>query len=247
MLAWADREGWRHGNPARGVDLPKVDAFEEIRWLEPDEVRALAEHAVDGPYRQLDAALYLTAAMTGLRQGELFALRWRDVGWEAGAIRVRRSFTHGELGTPKSKRSSRSVPMADDVAAALEDLSRQVPDAPDELVFPHPLTGGRLASPGALRRMRRALAAAGLDDSHRFHDLRHTFGTQMAARGVPMRTLQEWMGHKDIATTQRYADYAPRHDERAMVQAAFARGGNRGGNMSEATPVRAAFTGSTAP
>ncbi len=70
--------------------------------------------------------------------------------------------------------------------------------------------------------MRLALAAAQLDESHCFHDLSHTFGTRMAARGIPMRTLQEWMGHRDIATTQRYADYAPRHDERAMVQAAFA-------------------------
>jgi site-specific recombinase XerD len=47
--------------------------------------------------------------------------------------------------------------------------------------------------------------AAGLDEHHRFHDLRHTFGTAMAAAGVPMRTLQEWMGHRDIQTTQRYA------------------------------------------
>jgi site-specific recombinase XerD len=43
----------------------------------------------------------------------------------------------------------------------------------------------------------------------------------MAAHGVPMRTLQEWMGHASIATTQRYADDAPRHDERALAQAAF--------------------------
>jgi len=226
MLGWAEREGWRRGNPARGIDLPGQPASDEIRWLSPDEVRALAAQAIDGPYQHLDRPLYLTAAMTGLRQGELFALRWRDVDWQAGAIRVRRSYTHGQLGTPKSRRSARSVPMADDVAAALEILSRAVPDGLDDLVFPHPLTGGHLASPGTLRRMRRALADAGLDDSHRFHDLRHTFGTQMAARGVPMRTLQEWMGHKDLATTQRYADYAPRHDERALVQAAFASRGD---------------------
>lgn len=43
----------------------------------------------------------------------------------------------------------------------------------------------------------------------RFHDLRHTFGTRMAAAGVPMRTLQEWMGHADIKTTLIYAHYAP--------------------------------------
>jgi integrase len=49
-----------------------------------------------------------------------------------------------------------------------------------------------------------------LDKAHVFHDLRHTFGTTMAAAGVPMRTLQEWMGHKHVSTTERYADYAPR-------------------------------------
>ena len=59
-----------------------------------------------------------------------------------------------------------------------------------------------------MRRYRRALKAAKLKPTHRFHDLRHTFGTAMAAAGVPMRTLQEWMGHRDMATTQRYADYA---------------------------------------
>jgi len=222
MLRYAEREGWRQGNPADGVDLPEQRSSDEIRWLEPEEVRVLAEHAIDSPYQHLDRVLYVVAAMTGLRQGELVELRWRDLDWTAGAIRVRRSFTRKALGTPKSRRSSRSVPMADDVAAALEQLSRLVDDGPDDLVFPHPMTGGHLASPQMLRRMRKALGAAGLEESHRFHDLRHTFGTQMAAQGVPMRVLQEWMGHRDIATTQRYADYAPRHDERALVQAAFA-------------------------
>ena len=67
-----------------------------------------------------------------------------------------------------------------------------------------------------------ALTAAKLVEDHRFHDLRHTFGTAMAAAGVPMRTLQEWMGHRDLATTQRYADYAPNAHEVAMVDRAFA-------------------------
>jgi integrase len=57
----------------------------------------------------------------------------------------------------------------------------------------------------------------------RFHDLRHTFGTRMAAQGVPMRTLQEWMGHRDFATTLIYADFAPNHrQETAWVEEAFA-------------------------
>ena len=72
--------------------------------------------------------------------------------------------------------------------------------------------------------MRRALKAAGLDETHRFHDLRHTFGTRMAAAGVPMRTLQEWLGHRSVTTTQIYADYSPSSREADMIAAAFARG-----------------------
>jgi len=138
-----------------------------------------------------------------------------------GAIRVRRNRVRRVDGTPKSRRSTRTVPMADDVARALEGIAPAVSDD-DALVFPDPVDGLELRPKSLLRRMRLALAAARLDDSHVFPDLRHTFGTRMAARGIPMRTLQEWMGHRDIATTQRYADYAPRHDERTMVQAAFA-------------------------
>lgn len=221
VLAYAERKGWSRGNPARAIDLPALVAREEIRWLEPAEVHALAAHASAGPYEHLDRALYVVAAMTGLRQGELIALRWSNIDWTAGAIRVRRSHVRRIDGVPKSRRSVRTVPMADDVARALEAISPADAEE-DALVFPDPLDGRELRPNSMLTRMRKALRAAGLEESHCFHDLRHTFGTRMAARGVPMRTLQEWMGHKDILTTQRYADYAPRHDERQLVQSAFA-------------------------
>ncbi len=90
-------------------------------------------------------------------------------------------------------------------------------------MFAHPATGQPLGTAWIGPRMRKALKAAGLDDAHRFHDLRHTFGTHCAAAGVAMRTVQEWMGHKDIKTTQRYADYAPGNREADMIAAAFAR------------------------
>jgi integrase len=161
--------------------------------------------------------------MTGLRQGELVALRWRDVDFPSMRVRVRQNFVLGEFGTPKSKRSTRSVPLADAVAGELDRLftaSRRQGD--DDLVFADPSTGEPLNKAAILRRYRKALKAAKLDVSHRFHDLRHTFGTQMAAKGMPMRTLQELMGHRDIETTQRYADYAPNSQEADLVNQAFA-------------------------
>jgi integrase len=82
-------------------------------------------------------------------------------------------------------------------------------------VFCHPVTGQPYDASQIRKRFYAAMAAAGME--HRcgrsggitFHSLRHTFGTRMAAAGVPMRTLQEWMGHRNLATTEIYADYAP--------------------------------------
>jgi integrase len=218
------RRRWATFNPCDGVELPAVPDHAGIRYLELDQVEALVSGAQSGSYEAIDRAMYRTAAMTGLRLGELLALRWRDVDWPASTIRVRSNYVLGEFGTPKSRRSSRGVPMADDVAGELDRFyTASGKPADDGLVFPDPSTGLPLDKAGVLRRMRRALKAAKLDETHRFHDLRHTFGTAMAAAGVPMRTLQEWMGHRDIGTTQRYADYAPRTRDAELVAAAFAR------------------------
>jgi integrase len=74
------------------------------------------------------------------------------------------------------------------------------------------------------KRFKAALKVAGVR-SIRFHDLRHTFGTRMAAAGAPLRTIQEWMGHRDYKTTEIYADYAPDPVQGARwAEAAFAEG-----------------------
>jgi integrase len=187
------------------------------------EVEALASAAVEGEHQALDRALYLTAAMTGLRQGELIALRWSDVDWTAQRIRVRRSYVLGAFDTPKSRRSVRSVPMSMRVARELDGWQQATRwGADDALVFAEPVCGDVLRRGALMRRYRRALKAAKLEPTRRFHDLRHTFGTAMAAAGVPMRTLQEWMGHRDLQTTLIYADYVPNAGEAAMVDRAFA-------------------------
>jgi integrase len=89
------------------------------------------------------------------------------------------------------------------------------------------LTGEPLDPSALLRRFKKALKVAKVREL-RFQDLRHTFGTHMAAAGVPMRTLQEWMGHANIQTTLIYADYSPSEHEAEFVRRAFARGHNGG-------------------
>ena len=166
-----------------------------------------------------DAALFLTAAFSGLRQGELVALRWRDVDFPGEHIRVTSSFTTGHLTSPKSGRV-RSVPMAPAVAEALARLAnRNAWAGDDDLVFPGVLGSYLDASP-LLRRYKRALAAAGLRPL-RFHDLRHTFGTTMIRKADIVR-VQEWMGHADIETTRKYLHFVPRPDDARLVDEAFA-------------------------
>jgi integrase len=201
-------------NPVAGVEKPPVARSGDIEVFSPEEVHALVRAAVS----EQDAALFLTAAFTGLRRGELLALHWRDVDFDASAIRARASYAAGQLTTPKSGKV-RSVPMAPDVAAALAKLGNR-PEfvGDDDLVFIG-RSGSYVDASALRRRYAAALETAGLRRL-RFHDLRHTFGTRMIAK-ADIRRVQEWMGHADIQTTMKYLHYVPRADDARLVAAAF--------------------------
>jgi integrase len=220
----ADEEWMTSQNPTKGVAKPVQRRPDdgEIHFLTTEEVEALIRAVPDDVLGRVERVMYLTAAMTGMRQGELLGLRWGDVDWTAGRVRVRRAFVRGEFGSPKSKRSSRSIPLATRVAAELDGLSQaSTAHADDDLVFAHPTTGKPIDRSKLLKRFKAELVRAGVREV-RFHDLRHTFGTRMAAEGVPMRTLQEWMGHRDFGTTLIYSDYSPSAREAEWVERAFA-------------------------
>jgi len=185
--------------------------------------------------------LILTAAITGLRQSELLGLRWRDVDWTAQRIRVRNAYVRGEHSSRgKSELSTlRSVPMADRLARELDRWSRRsLYTSDDDLVFAHPQSGNPLDRTKVTRRFKAACNAAGVRPV-RFHDLRHTFGTRMAASGQPVRSIQEFLGHADSKTTQTtqiYMHYAPSEHEVEMVNRAFspeATGNKTGNKLSE--------------
>jgi integrase len=202
-------------NPVADVEKPRTAAKTEIQVFSPEEVMALVR-AADS---EQDAASFLTAAFTGLRQGELIALHWRDVDFAGSAIRVRASYTNGHLTSPKSGKI-RSVPMAPKVAATLARLSqREYWTSDDDLVFVG-ITGGYLDGSALSKRYRAALQRAALRPL-RFHDLRHTFGTRVI--GVAdIRRVQEWMGHANVQTTMPYLHYVPRPQDAALVGEGFA-------------------------
>src|SRR4051812_31503536 len=107
LFAFAEKRGWTTGNPCKLVDKPRVERTEDIRFLDPDQVEAVIAAVPEDVWGATERVLYRTAAMTGLRQGELLALRWKDVDWTAQRIRVRQNYVRREYGTPKSRRSTR--------------------------------------------------------------------------------------------------------------------------------------------
>jgi integrase len=182
-------------NPVGEVERPPVRRSGDIEVFSVEGVMALVGAAAS----EQDAALYLTAAFTGLRRQELLALRWRDADFAGEVIRVRASYADGALTTPKSGKA-RSVPMAPDVATALAKLAhRERWTGDDDLVFVSQ-AGGFLDGRALRRRCDKALRRTGLRKL-RFHDPRHTFGTRMIAK-ADIRRVQEWMGHSGIETTQ---------------------------------------------
>ncbi len=210
----------KHGllrNPVKDVSKLR-DSYDAARFdfYSPEEVRTLVAQAGD---RQ-DAAIYLTAAFSGLRRGELLALLWDDVDFENQSIRVWETVTRRERGRPKS-RKSRTVPMVAEVAQTLKALrQRDVHVGAKNPVFANeagePIDGSALR-----RRYLDDLDRAGLRYL-RFHDLRHTFGS-LAINTASIVQVQAWMGHADVKTTMRYLHHKSRADDARLLSSAFGR------------------------
>jgi integrase len=242
--------GWARENPVRRATRPgrrrQGDIDPDLQFLTLDELEAVLRAIPDDVVSRAPAptrkgrrgpapppppdvlgpvlrVVVLAAAMTGLRQSELLGLRWRDVDWAAQRIRVRNTFVRGEHSTEgKSDLSTRrSVPMADRLARELDRWSkRSAYDTDDNLVFAHPQKGTPLDCSKVTKRFKAACRDAGVREI-KFHDLRHTFATRLAASGQPLRTIQEFLGHADSKTTQIYAHYAPSEHEVQIVNDAF--------------------------
>jgi len=219
ILKRAKRKKWIAANPAEDAERITLKRSGDFNVLSPAEIEAVARAARD----EQDAAIFLTAAYTGLRMGELRALRWADVDFTGERILVRKGVTRWEEGRPKSGRV-RSVPLVDQVARALDGLSRrELLTSAEDLVFPNDVGG--FFDDGRLRkRFYAALRDAGLghlrekEDRFVFHDLRHIFGT-LAVRGFPLSDVKAFMGHESIETTMIYVHHVPQTDAAARLSA----------------------------
>ncbi len=183
----AKRRKWITANPAEDAERVNFTRSGDFAVLTPAEVEALGRAAAS----EQDAAIFLTAAYTGLRLGELRGLRWRDVNFAKRIVHVRRNVPVG--GTERVPKSGkvRSVPLVDRAAQVLDDLSRrELWTGPDDFIFPNAL-GGSFDHNRLRLRYREALDRAGLE-ALRFHDLRHTFGT-LAVRVFPLTYVKAFI------------------------------------------------------
>jgi integrase len=202
-------------NVATLVD-PPAKARREMRPLTADQARQLLDATADdrlGP-------LYALAIATGMRQGELLALRWRVVDWERGWLAVRHTLRRGtrDLAEPKTERARRTLRLGGQALAVLREQRRRHGTIdPDAYVFASG-AGMPLDSRNVTQDLQAALARAGLP-RQRFHDLRHAYATLMLEEGEELAIVSRTLGHADLSTTADvYAHLTP-----AMLEPSAAR------------------------
>jgi len=184
-------------NIAEAVTPPRRPQ-REITPLTQRQVRALLEAARNDRLY----AIWVLACTTGMRNGELLALQWRDIDLEAGTLQVKRTIFNGKVSAPKTTSGRRTIRLSKLAIAALRrhriDASEQ---RTSEWVFSSqagtPISVHNLHN----RSWRPLLERAGLPASTRMHDIRHSAATLLLSKGVAVKVVSEMLGHADVSTT----------------------------------------------
>jgi integrase len=187
-------------SPARAVKTFK-ETPTSPRLLETEEVVRFLDAVPDRLKALISCTVY-----AGLRKAELFRLRWEDINWKTNELKIA-----SRRGEHTKNYQSRRVPMND---ALVEALRRHPRTLKSPYVFcnyeAQPYRDIRVALDSASK-------VAMIEGRVRLHQLRHTFCSHALMQGIDPRTVQKWMGHRDLKTTLRYAHVSPDH-ERAAIQ-----------------------------
>jgi integrase len=180
-------------SPAKKVKLLKGEV-KRVRFLMPDEIQRLLSNCADHLKPIVTVALH-----TGMRKGELLGLKWDQVNFDQGIISL--------LDTKNHER--RDLPMNETIKATLSELEKEK-KGPSVFCKEDGETFANVR-----RSFETALKKSGIKD-FRFHDLRHTFASNLVMEGVDIMTVKELMGHKDLSMTLRYSHLAPNHKAKAI-------------------------------
>ena len=222
LLSHAKEDGLIQENTALrpGRILPKISKRREVNPLTRDELATVLTVAKEKAPRFYP--LFLCAARTGLRQGELLALQWDALNLAGRFLEVSRSFTHGAMTTPKSG-DSRRVDMSRELAATLETLqidrqletiTREWKETPAWVFCDE---HGHMLHHNVVRKVFHALLKAAGVRQVRFHDLRHTFASLLLQQGESPVYVKEQMGHSSIqVTVDLYGHLIPGGNQQAV-------------------------------
>ena len=186
--------GYARINPAKGVKLLKEPPG-RLRYLKPEEIKTLLQACSEHV-----RPIVVTALNTGMRRSEVLTLKWSHVDLENRKVTV--------VNTKNNE--SRVIPINRTLYQELLSLAQKSKKGAH--VF-----SGRDGNPfkDVKKSFSSALKKAGIED-FRFHDLRHTFGSHLAMKGVNPRTIQQVMGHKEIKMTMRYSHLSPEYVQEAV-------------------------------
>lgn len=216
-LAEAEKQGYIQKNYCKLVTLPKDNTTREIQVLTPEQQKDFIS-AIHGHGLEI---LFLTALSTGLRLGEILALKWSDIDFDTSNLTVKRTLQRVTVidregnrvskvieQTPKTKNSIRTIPIPRNILVKLKDHKVQQSKnklhlgelyANNDYVFCDKL-GYPINDKRPNRNLKSVLNKLGIEPL-KFHGLRHTYATRLFEANVPPKTVQVLMGHYDISIT----------------------------------------------
>lgn len=214
ILETAVEYGYLSINPARGVKFPEKELKEApVLFTAEDFVKLLEQ--LDEPYRTMARLI----ALTGLRIGELLAVRWRCLDLEIGTLSVRESVYEGKFQSPKTRKSRRTMPLGPQIIVWLrEHRLRAKRTESDDLVF-----GNRKGQPLRESKLLRnvlqpAAERAGLGRVT-WHQFRHIHSSLLNDLRVPVKIAQEQLGHSSISTTLNIYTHVVDASHRKAIEA----------------------------
>jgi len=208
----AIRWGYINHNVVSSVEKMRVSK-NVARFLNQDEIQRLIEASRDSYIY----TLIMTALHTGMRKSELLNLKWSEIDFQQRTVTIQ---SNDDWHTKNYKpRVLQLIPVLYEVLKAHRQLHLEL-GIQSDYVFTYRGNRIKWGNNGSLRKI---LEKAGLEDIS-LHTLRHTFASQLVMAGVPLRDVQELMGHRSYETTLRYAHLSEDHAKKQVLKLPFANG-----------------------
>ena len=214
VLESAVEYGYLQVNPARGVKFPPRAIKQKPAIVAGDDFVKLLKHLRE-PHRTMVSLI----AATGLRIGELLALRWNALDLDVGTLAVRESVFEGQFQSPKTQRARRTIPLGPRVVGVLErHRATAIRREPDDLVFGNS-KGEPFRETKLLQRVLQPAAAEVGLGRLTWHQFRHIHSSLLNDLRVPAKIAQEQLGHASISTTLGIYTHVVDASHRSAIEA----------------------------